>query len=131
MWGGGGVCRAGEGGGVDAKRGMRGTLRDGHSGFIITLLHLVSHHRDEREGFDCTFYARFTGEDDEARSSDHTTYGWKPSSKTFSRLKRIQLNDLCTCGHFKSRANPETPTNAAADPQWVAHRQSDCNSGQT
>lgn len=29
---------------------MQGTLSDGHSGFMITLFHLASHHSDERGG---------------------------------------------------------------------------------
>lgn len=34
---------------------MQGTLSDGHSGFMITLFHLASHHSDERGGGVYTF----------------------------------------------------------------------------
>lgn len=32
---------------VEIERGMQGTLSDGHSGFMVTLFHLASHHSDE------------------------------------------------------------------------------------
>lgn len=82
MWGARGRGRG------DAKRGMQGTLSDGHSGFMVTLFHLVSHHRDEHEGFDYTFYVCFTVEDDKAGSTTHPTHRWKLSSKTSSLLQR-------------------------------------------
>lgn len=47
VWGG-GCVEQGEEGRFDTKGGMRGTLCDGHSDFIITLLHLVSHQTSVR-----------------------------------------------------------------------------------
>lgn len=82
MWG-----ARGRGGG-DAKRGMQGTLSEGHSGFMFTLFHLVLHHRDERDGFDYTFYVCFTVQEDKAGGTHHTTRGWKLCGKTLPPLQR-------------------------------------------
>lgn len=38
------------------ERGTQGTLSDGHSGFMVTLVHLASHHSDEQgRGVEYTF----------------------------------------------------------------------------
>lgn len=32
---------------IEKGGGVQGTLSDGHSGFMVTLFHLASHHSDE------------------------------------------------------------------------------------